>query len=30
MVPEALRRRGVVVHTMADVNPGGEDERRPE
>ncbi len=30
MVPEALRRLGVVVHTMADVYPGGEDERVPD
>ena len=27
MVPEALRSLGLVVHTMADVYPGGEDER---
>jgi hypothetical protein len=30
MVPEALRRLGVVVHTMAEVYPGGEDERVPD
>jgi hypothetical protein len=27
VVPEALRARGFTVHTMADVYPGGEDER---
>jgi hypothetical protein len=27
MVPEALRRLCVVVQTMADVYPGGEDKR---
>jgi len=27
VVPEALRQLGLTVHTMADVYPGGEDQR---
>jgi len=30
IVPEALRNLGAVVHTMADVYPGGEDELVPD